>query len=101
FIAVFIDFLLIGGIVANFTHKAISIKIASGNAIYFWNIAFALGACVLYYFLLNFLILYFPKIATIVNYLIAWVGTFLVYLIIFSVINGNLPQLLNNDNLSM
>lgn len=101
FIAVFIDFLLIGGFVINFTHKAISTKIASGNAVYFWNITFAIIACVLYYFLLIFLILHLPKLAALVNYFIAWIGTFVVYFIIFSIINGGLPELLNNKDLSM
>lgn len=48
FVAVFIDFILVGGITAYSLHGKVSVKIASGNAVYFWDIVFGLGVCLLY-----------------------------------------------------
>lgn len=101
FIAVFIDFLFVGGIAAFSLHGKISIKIASGYAVYFWDIIFAIGSCFLYYFLLNLLVIRLPKIATVVNYIIAWFGTLIIYAMLFSIFTGGFPRLLNNPDLSM
>lgn len=101
FFAVFIDFLLICGFTAYFLHGEVSVKIASGNAVYFWDIAFGIGVCVLYYVLLNFLVIHLPMVAAFINYIIAWIGTFLIYGVIFTIFIGGLPQLLNNHSLNM
>src|SRR5690625_5072781 len=79
FIAVFIDFLFIGGITASSLHRQVSTKIASGNAVYFWDIVFGIGVCLIYYFLLNSLVIKVPKVAAVVNYMIAWFGTLIIY----------------------
>lgn len=101
FVAVFIDFLLIGGFTAYFLHGKVSMKIASGNAVYFWDIVFGVGVCILYYVLLNFLVVQFPKVAACINYVIAWFGTLIIYVMIFAIFNDGLPQLLNNQSVSM
>lgn len=101
FVAVFIDFLLIGGFTAYLLHGKVSVQIASGKAVYFWDIAFGVGVCILYYVILSFLVIHFPKVAACINYVIAWIGTFLIYGMIFAIFNGGLPQLLNNHSLSM
>ena len=100
-IAVFIDFLLIGGIVAYSVHGKLSVKIASGNAVYFWDIVFGIGACFIYYILLNYLVINFPKLAAVINYVIAWVGTLIIYGMTLILFYGGFPQLLNNYDLSM
>jgi len=100
-IAVFIDFLFIGGFVAYLLHGKVSTKIASGHAIYFWNIVFGIGSCLIYYLLLTLLVMKFPKIAAVVNYIIAWFGTLIMYGLLFSVFIGGFPRLLNNSELSM
>lgn len=101
YIAVFMDFLLLGGFTAYLLHDKVSVKIASGNAVYFWDLVFAVGVCILYYVLLNVLISFFPKIAACINYVAAWAGTFFLYLLIFLIFNDGLPQLVNDDSLSM
>lgn len=101
FIAVFIDFIFIGGIVAYSIHGKLSIKIASGNAVYFWDIVFGIGACIIYYILLSYLVINFPKLAAFINYFIAWIGTLIIYGMFFVIFNGGFPRLLNNYDLSM
>lgn len=101
FIAVFIDFLFVGGFAAVSLHGKVSIKIASGNAVYFWDIVFGIGSCFIYYFLLNLLVMKLPKVATLVNYIIAWFGTLIIYGMLFSIFVGGFPRLLNNPDLSM
>ncbi|EJR57563.1 hypothetical protein IIM_00170 [Bacillus cereus VD107] len=96
-VAVFIDFLFLGGFTAYSLHKIISVKIASGNAVYFWDIIFFIISCVLYYIVLNYLVINFPRLAAFINYIISWIGTFLMYTIICVIFIGNFPQLLNNE----
>ncbi|GIN58626.1 hypothetical protein J8TS2_29450 [Lederbergia ruris] len=100
FVAVSIDFLFIGGFTAYSLHEKVSIKIASGNAVYFWDIVFGIGACILYFTLLSYLVIKFPKIAALINYIIAWIGTLLIYGMICVIFIGNFPRLLNNYFLS-
>ncbi|PFN27601.1 hypothetical protein [Bacillus cereus] len=96
-VAVLIDFLFLGGFTAYSLHKIISVKIASGNAVYFWDIIFFIVSCVLYYIVLNYLVINFPRLAACINYIISWIGTFLVYTTICIIFIGNFPQLLNNE----
>ncbi|MDA1601817.1 hypothetical protein PDL10_15595 [Bacillus cereus] len=96
-VAVLVDFLFLGGFTAYSLHKLISVNIASGYAVYFWDIIFFILSCVLYYIVLNYLVINFPRIAAFINYIISWIGTFLVYTTICIILIGNLPQLLNNE----
>ncbi|MGG2014881.1 hypothetical protein [Bacillus sp. S10(2024)] len=96
-VAVLIDFLFLGGFTAYSLHEIISIKIASGNAVYFWDTIFFIVSCVLYYIALNYLVINFPRLAAFFNYIISWIGTFLVYTTICVISIGNFPKLLNND----
>ncbi|HFK1767090.1 hypothetical protein AT258_24110 [Bacillus wiedmannii] len=96
-VAVLVDFLFLGGFTAYSLHKLISVKIASGYAVYFWDILFFIVSCVLYYIILNYLVINFPRIAAFINYIISWIGTFLVYTTICIILIGNLPKLLNNE----
>ncbi|MFA2786244.1 hypothetical protein [Bacillus paranthracis] len=95
-VAVLVDFLFLGGFAAYSLHKSVSVTIASGYATYFWDILFFIVSCVLYYIVLNYLVINFPRLAALINYIIAWIGTFLVYATICIILIGNLPQLLNN-----
>ncbi|MCL1702156.1 hypothetical protein [Lysinibacillus sp. Bpr_S20] len=100
-VAVLIDFIFLGFFTAISLHGAISVKIASGKAIYFWDTLFFITACVLYFIALNLLVIYFPRIAKFLNYMVAWIGTFIIYIVLSSLFTGDaLPQLLNNDSLS-
>jgi len=101
FVAVFIDFLFVGGFTAYFLHDKVSMKIASGNAVYFWDIVFGIIVCILYYALLSFLVNKLPRVAACINYVIAWFGTFLIYILVFLIFNDGLPELLNNHSWSM
>ena len=96
-VAVLIDFLFLGGFTAYSLHKVISVKIASGNAVYFWDIIFFIVSCALYYIALNYLVINFPRLAAFINYSISWIGTFLIYTTICVILIGDFPQLLNND----
>ncbi|KLA01402.1 hypothetical protein B4147_1069 [Bacillus wiedmannii] len=96
-VAVLVDFLFLGGFTVYSLHKLISVKIASGYAIYFWDILFFIVSCVLYYIVLNYLVINFPRIAAFINYIISWIGTFLVYTTICIILIGNLPKLLNDE----
>lgn len=95
-VAVLVDFLFLGGFAAYSLHQSVSVKIASGYAVYFWDILFFIVSCALYYIVLNYLVTNFPRLAALINYIIAWIGTFLVYATICIILIGNLPQLLNN-----
>lgn len=100
-IAIFIDFLILGGFAMNFFHHKISTVIASGKAVYFWNIVFTVIICALYFFLLVAIFTFAPKVGAIINYFIAWIGTFIIYFLVFAILNNDeLPQLLDNENLS-
>ncbi|MEI2314945.1 MULTISPECIES: hypothetical protein [Bacillus cereus group] len=96
-VAVLVDFLFLGGFTAYSLHKSVSVKIASGYAVYFWDILFFIVSCVLYYIVLNYLVINFPRIAALINYIISWIGTFLVYTTICIILIGNLPKLLNDE----
>ncbi len=96
-VAVLVDFLFLGGFTVYSLHKLISVKIASGYAVYFWDILFFIVSCVLYYIVLNYLVINFPRIAAFINYIISWIGTFLVYTTICIILIGNLPKLLNDE----
>lgn len=101
FVAIFIDFLVIGGTIAYLSNETVSSKIASGNAVYFWNVVFGVGTCIIYYIILSFLVIYFPKIGATINYFVSWIGTFIIYFVFFSIVNEGLPQLLNDKELSL
>lgn len=75
-VAVLVDFLFLGGFAAYSLHQSVSVKIASGYAVYFWDILFFIVSCVLYYIVLNYLVTNFPRLAALINYIIAWIGTF-------------------------
>lgn len=97
-VAVLIDFIFLGVFTSYSLHEIITVKIASGKAVYFWDAIFFIVPCVLYYITLNLLGIYFPRVAGFFNYIISWIGTLLVYTLLCSIFTGDtFPQLLNND----
>ncbi|MFY0521071.1 hypothetical protein ACOMCU_25085 [Lysinibacillus sp. UGB7] len=97
-VAVLIDFILLGVFTSYSLHEIITVKIASGKAVYFWDALFFIVPCVLYYIALKYLVIYFPRVSRIFNFIISWIGTLLVYTILCSIFIGDsFPKLLNND----
>lgn len=99
--AVFIDFLLIGGFTTYYLHHAVSVKIASANAVYFWDAIFLVASCAIYYILLKFISIQFPRTAKLLHYTMAWIGTYIIYMLLCTILVGDLPRLLNNNTLSI
>src|SRR5690625_3128545 len=80
--AIFFDIVVIGGFTVYYAHHEWFVKIASGKAVYFWDVVcFAIVGSIYTAFLM-LAHQGFPKIAAIFHYIVAWVATFFVYLIL-------------------
>lgn len=91
-----------------FLHNTVSIKISSGNAIYFWDVVFGILIIIIYKFLLIFLKEWIPIVYNIFIYVLSLIASSIVIrwgilftTLLFQVINKNIKetehiQLLNN-----
>src|SRR5690625_350848 len=98
--AVVVDILVLGGFVIYYAHNEWFINIASGKAVYFWDVLlFAFIGCI-YGVIVLLGTRRFPRIAGLFHYVIAWMTTGFIYLIINYGIYGGFGPLLNNEQIN-
>lgn len=100
FTAFGLDILALFIFIAYTAHTKIVSNIASGNAVYFWDIAFAVIAVMLYIKLFFLIVQRFPIVGKILNLIIAFFGVFIVYglIVMFTMPEGiRLFPLLDNS----
>lgn len=94
--AIFLDIVVIGGFTVYYAHHEWFVKIASGKAVYFWDVVcFAIVGSIYTAFLM-LAHQGFPKIAAIFHYIVAWVATFFVYLILNLILFDSFGKLLDH-----
>lgn len=69
-----IDFFLIFFFTIYYLHGLVSVKISSGNAVYFWDFVLGLVAVVIYGVVILFIHHMFPNVSKVLNYVISFVG---------------------------
>ncbi len=98
--AVFVDVLILGGFAIYYAHHQWFVHIASGKAVYFWDILLFVLISAIYSVIVVKGTATFPRIAAIFHYAIAWVTTGFIYLFInYQFYNGFGP-LLNNEQVN-
>lgn len=99
-----VDKMMIFFISYYFVHNYLSVKMTSGNAIYFWNILFSLIAVFLYVVLFKLIYDRLGVFGKIVNFVISYVGVVAVYYLITSMFIQEKRfyylQLLNNQEIN-
>src|SRR5690625_7123503 len=92
--AVVVDVIVIGGFVVFYWHHNWFIHIASGKAIYFWDVVLFVLIFLLYSSIVLIGTNKFPRIAGLFHYVIAWLVTGFIYLFINNAIFNKLGSLL-------
>lgn len=69
-----IDFFLIFFFTIYYIHGLVSVKISSGNAVYFWDFVFGLLAVIIYGVVILFIHHIFPIVSKVLNYVISFLG---------------------------
>lgn len=85
---------------AYLSHQNFSIKFASGNAVYFWNIVGGLIAVGIYTYLFRRIYARFGLIGKLVNFAISYLSVLIVYSVTINIFMGKnilLLPLLNNE----
>lgn len=98
--AVIIDVLLLGGFAIYYAHHQWFVHIASGKAIYFWDVLLFIVIFILYSGLLVLGTNKFPKLAAVFHYIIAWIATFFIYVFINYAIFNEMGSLLNHSTMN-
>ncbi len=100
-LAVVIDILVLGGFAIYYAHNEWFINIASGKAVYFWDVLLFALIGFIYGIIVMLGTRKFPRIAGIFHYVIAWIMTGFIYLIINYGIFDGLGSLLNNEQINI
>lgn len=100
-LAVVIDILVLGGFAIYYAHNEWFINIASGKAVYFWDVLLFAFIGFIYGIIVVLGTRKFPRIAGVFHYVIAWVTTGLIYLIINYEIFDGFGPLLNNEEINI
>lgn len=96
-----IDIIVIGGILIYYGHNEWFIYIASGKAVYFWDVVSFVLISFIYGAIIVFGTSKFPRIAGLFHYVIAWVTTGFIYIFInYGVFGNKLGMLLNNEQMN-
>lgn len=98
--AVVIDVLIIGGFSIYYAHHQWFVHIASGKAVYFWDLILFIIIFIVY---TTFLVMgtnKFPRIAAIFHYIIAWIATFFIYVFVNYAIFDGMGSLLNHPTMN-
>jgi len=98
--AVVVDVLIIGGFSIYYAHHQWFVHIASGNAVYFWDLILFIVIFVLYSTILVIGTNKFPRIAAIFHYIIAWFATLFIYVFINLVMFNGMGSLLNHSTMN-
>lgn len=99
--AVVVDVIAIGGFVVFYGHHNWFIHIASGKAIYFWDVVLFVLIFLLYSSIVLIGTNKFPRIAGLFHYVIAWLVTGFIYLFINYAIFNQLGSLLINEQMNL
>lgn len=98
---VIVDMLVIGGFAVFYGHHNWFVYIASGKAVYFWDIVLFMIVVFLYSGIVFLATSKFPRIAAIFHYAISWVVVGIFYLFIHYASFNGLGLLLNNEQLNV
>src|SRR5699024_9124485 len=90
---VVVDVIAIGGFVVFYVHHNWFIHIASGKAVYFWDVVLFVLIFILYSSIVLIGTNKFPKIAGLFHYVVAWLVTGFIYLFINYAIFNQLGSL--------
>jgi len=99
--AVVVDVIAIGGFVVFYGHHNWFIHIASGKAVYFWDVVLFVLIFILYSSIVLIGTNKFPKIAGLFHYVVAWLVTGFIYLFINYAIFNQLGSLLINEQMNL
>lgn len=99
-LAVVIDILVLGGFAIYYAHNEWFINIASGKAVYFWDVLLFAFIGFIYGIIVVLGTKKFPRIAGVFHYVIAWITTGFIYLIINYEIFDGFGPLLNNEQIN-
>lgn len=99
-LAIVIDFIILGGVGVFYGHTKLFPLIASGNAIIFWDVVLFVIILFIYSFIVNLGTMKFPRVSLIFHYLMAWIGTAVLYLLMTIIIFQGLPRLLKIEWMS-
>lgn len=94
---VIIDVFLISGVAIYYAHHQWFIHIASGKAVYFWDVILFVAIIFTYSTLIMAGTNKFPAIAGIFHYMIAWIITYFIHGMINVAIFGEIGSLLNHN----
>lgn len=100
-LAVVIDILVLGGFAIYYAHNEWFINIASGKAVYFWDVLLFAFIGFIYGIIVVLGTNKFPRVAGVFHYVIAWMTTGLIYLIINYEIFDGFGSLLNNEQINI
>lgn|SRR5690625_2949293 len=100
-LAVVIDILVLGGFAIYYAHNEWFINIASGKAVYFWDVLLFAFIGFIYGIIVVLGTNKFPIVAGVFHYVIAWMTTGLIYLIINYEIFDGFGSLLNNEQINI
>lgn len=100
-LAVVIDILVLGVFAIYYAHNEWFINIASGKAVYFWDVLLFAFIGFIYSIIVVLGTSKFPRIAGVFHYVIAWMTTGLIYLIINYEIFDGFGPLLNNEQINI
>lgn len=99
--ALTVDILVIGGFAVNYGHHEWFVHIASGKAVYFWDAVLFVIVGFLYVGLVTVLTRFLPWLAYIFHYVVAWIGTGIIYMVINLVFFDDLGKLLDDPDLNV
>lgn len=99
--AVVVDVLVIGGFSIYYAHNEWFVSIASGKAVYFWDVLLFVLIGIVYGIIVVLGTSMFPRIAGLFHYMIAWITTGFIYVFInHEVFDVVLGPLLNNEQMN-
>jgi|SRR5699024_18484 len=99
-LALTIDILVIGGFAAYYGHHEWFIHIASGKAVYFWDGVLFVLVGFLYVGIVGILTRFVPWLAYVFHYIVAWIGTGIIYIFVNLVFFNDIGKLLDDSTMN-
>lgn len=98
--AVLVDMLVLGGFAIYYAHHEWFVHIASGKAVYFWDVLLFVLVSFVYGVAVTRGTSRFPRVAGVFHYIVAWVTTGFIYVFINYEFYNGLGRLLNNQQMN-
>lgn len=95
-----VDVLIIGGLAVYYAHHKWFVYIASGKAVYFWDVLLFIVIAILYSSIISMGTSSFPKLAALFHYAIAWFITYFIYGLANHAVFGEMAPLLNHQTMN-